>query len=335
MWGAGRGVISLLHSLEEQCPHAVALAASKHDAAATRPWVPSDASERNVMLAYKRAAIRLHPDRLSSRDLSVRIEAEEHLKVLSEAFAARDSWDLVPQPAPTKPQASWARSESPVTDGEAPAPSVSRASSGGTDLRDEIFNHSVPMPRTSPVDTTSLPQEVFADLGGQPRAGRAQSYDKSSRPPPSPPSAPRKGPFDDVLPPPPPPPANGTSSVENPFNIPRDTREAAQSVPSRVPPSPFDMSPDSTAAAAMRSDAAAAAAAALFSDAPSTVPRYPSTQSAADSAAELFRSAPDPPAWPAPTASAGRRPPVQGGPPRPPSVPDLLDSLFGTTASQK
>ena len=93
-WSQGRGLVALLNSLEVTWPHTFARAAARERVThPTRmPWEPADEGERAILQAYKRATLHLHPDRLSRRDLSVRVEAEEVLKVLTRAHADRDAW---------------------------------------------------------------------------------------------------------------------------------------------------------------------------------------------------------------------------------------------------
>ena len=86
---------SMLRDLEDAWPHLFALPAAKltrKDGHAPRPWVPADQSEREIERAYKRATVYLHPDRLTGRDVSVCVEAEEVLKVLTRAHADRTNW---------------------------------------------------------------------------------------------------------------------------------------------------------------------------------------------------------------------------------------------------
>eukprot|EP00966_Prymnesium_polylepis_P014971 345961-Prymnesium_polylepis.1 len=80
LWAGERGLALLLRSLVDDWPHTFALPAAR--ASGQRPWEPRDDTEREISLAYKKATLHLHPDRLKAagRDLSVRIEAEEVLK---------------------------------------------------------------------------------------------------------------------------------------------------------------------------------------------------------------------------------------------------------------
>ena len=185
-WAEGRGLISLLSSLEALCPHTFTLAAAELSDEAPRPWVPAEgAEEREVKLAYHKATRLLHPDRLSKRDLSVRIEAEEVLKVLTTAFSTKIDWlkeaDPTMHDIPSKVEPTAARSSSakdirdsifgnaakpatPTSPGGSwmPPPPPTRTnstpSSGGTDLRDSIFAGAFEVkPKPSPPVTASSP----------------------------------------------------------------------------------------------------------------------------------------------------------------------------------
>ena len=149
------GLVPLLRSLEHSWPHLFALAAARLGDA-PRPWVPKDETEREVDRAYKKATLYLHPDRLAAarRDLSVRIEAEEVLKVLNKRHADKPSWHSTPNEArsaaaggaparsaggsrtPAAPHAARSRSESSASVDDA-AGVRDRASGAG--LRDTIF----------------------------------------------------------------------------------------------------------------------------------------------------------------------------------------------------
>jgi hypothetical protein len=179
----------LLSSLEAFCPHTFTLAAAELSDEAPRPWVPAEgAEEREVKLAYHKATRLLHPDRLSKRDLSVRIEAEEVLKVLTTAFSTKIDWFKEAEPTspslheiPSKTEPTAARSSSakdirdsifgnaakpatPTSPGGSwmPPPPPTRTnstpSSGGTDLRDSIFAGAFDVkPKPSPPVTASSP----------------------------------------------------------------------------------------------------------------------------------------------------------------------------------
>ena len=130
-WSADRGLVTLLQALEAELPHAMGPACKALEPDAPRPWVPEDNSERKVGLAFRRASRFLHPDRTSVRDLSIRIEAEEYLKVLSAAFDSQETWE-----------ADRAPSEEPTA--------VHRNTSSNTDLRDNIFGGSGAVPNSPP-----------------------------------------------------------------------------------------------------------------------------------------------------------------------------------------
>lgn len=131
-WGVARGgLVALLASLEEEWPHVFAVPAGMLGPE-PRPWVPCDTSEREVLKAYKRALLILHPDRIASarRDLSVVVEAEAVLKVLSEAHAQPEGWL---KGAAREPAADHL---SPPADLE---PSCSRCPSTGASVRESVF----------------------------------------------------------------------------------------------------------------------------------------------------------------------------------------------------
>lgn len=263
-WAEGRGLISLLSSLETACPHTFTLATADLVDEAPRPWVPKEATnEHDVKLAYHRASRLLHPDRLTQRDLSVRVEAEEVLKVLTTAFTAKADWC---KEAPATSAAHGAKTskvdasggngsssvsntdirnsifgenkkQTPAQGGWTPSPRQPAAAptrpvgpgAGGTGLRDNIFAGAF-QPKSSPAAAAA----VAGDSGGSP-------FDEA--PPPMSRGASYSSPFDDAPPPPPP-------------------RAPSQSVPNSS--SPFD---NPFGAAGGVSDASLSAAAALFSEA--------------------------------------------------------------------
>lgn len=145
-WAEGRGLLALLRSLEADWPHCFALAAATLGDS-RRPWEPRDMSEREASLAYKRATLHLHPDRLAGRDLSVQVEAEEVLKVLTHAHAAKETWfeETGSQPTAASYEVGRDASSSGGTIGRDSGMQEGRASAGdphnggGTGLRDEIF----------------------------------------------------------------------------------------------------------------------------------------------------------------------------------------------------
>jgi len=51
-----------------------------------------DITHSEVSKAYKRASLRLHPDRMRRRDVAVRLEAEEVLKQLTQAYSDAPAW---------------------------------------------------------------------------------------------------------------------------------------------------------------------------------------------------------------------------------------------------
>ena len=126
-WAKGRGVIALLASLEANYPHTFGLVVPE-DKDQARPWVVSaaDTSERAVGLAFRRASRHLHPDRLSKRDVSVRIEAEEVLKALGAAFDDVATW----HEGGSTGAAGWPQTSPSPSDG---------VGASGADLRNNIF----------------------------------------------------------------------------------------------------------------------------------------------------------------------------------------------------
>ena len=178
-WADGRGIVALLGSLEAALPHVLGLACAKKESAdgpspTPRPWVPDGDSERAVGLAYRRASRHLHPDRTSSRDLSVRVEAEEYLKVLTAAFDDKDAWqkDDAAKAARASPGATDVNS---ARSNDSPGADVV----GGNDLRDAVFGHQAPRPQARPPPPPPPPAAVdggqglrdtmFADMKGPPK----------------------------------------------------------------------------------------------------------------------------------------------------------------------
>ena len=136
----------LLRIAELDFPHTFGLVVPE-DKDEPRPWVVSadDASERAVGLAFRRASRHLHPDRLSQRDVSVRVEAEEVLKVLGAAFDDVATWH---SDGKTSTPVTATTSNSATECGVARGASTSCAN-GGTDLRDGIFNDDMAPVRSS------------------------------------------------------------------------------------------------------------------------------------------------------------------------------------------
>ena len=112
---------SLLCTLESSWPHLLALAGAKLGDGAARPWVPAEPKEGAIDKAYKKATLHLHPDRVSKRDLSVRVEAEEVLKVLTLAHADKPRW-LRDPPRSRSASSKSATSRRGPLDGRAPRP---------------------------------------------------------------------------------------------------------------------------------------------------------------------------------------------------------------------
>jgi hypothetical protein len=65
-WADSRGgLVALLNSLELEWPHVFAVPAGRLGAGTPRPWVPRDTTEKEILRAFKKASLQLHPDRLS------------------------------------------------------------------------------------------------------------------------------------------------------------------------------------------------------------------------------------------------------------------------------
>lgn len=144
-WGDGKGLHTLLCTLEDSFPHLFALAAAKAKANGDEKlWLPTEATEDECKRAYRRATLLLHPDRVQSRDMSVQIEAEEVLKLLTLAYADEDCWLNPPPPPNLRAASSMGTSSagSPTAGGD--------ATFGGTSLRDEIFASAPPPSHPSP-----------------------------------------------------------------------------------------------------------------------------------------------------------------------------------------
>ena len=147
-WSNGRGLFALLSTLEVEYPHVFGLVAPS-DKAAPRPWIVTEVSERSVGLAFRRASRHLHPDRLTHRDLSVQVEAEEVLKVLGAAYDDSASWGTLAAATATDP---ISRTASISGDGTA----------GGTSLRDNIFGDMKPVVRDPPAAAAPPPADPAA-----------------------------------------------------------------------------------------------------------------------------------------------------------------------------
>ena len=192
-WGNGKSLHSLLCTLEPAWPHLLALAGAKLGDGAARPWVPAEPKEGAIDKAYKKATLHLHPDRVSKRDLSVRVEAEEVLKVLTLAHADKPRWLRDP---PRSRSASAAPSPTP--------PPVSAGVSGSS-LRDELFGggggggSGNPFSPSAGVRRRSA-GSAAADLFAAPVAGAAAA---AAAPNPFGDAAPAENPFGEAAPPPP------------------------------------------------------------------------------------------------------------------------------------
>eukprot|EP00965_Chrysotila_dentata_P080527 2656902-Pleurochrysis_carterae.AAC.1 len=153
------GLLPMLKSLEACWPHIFAIPAGRLGDA-PRPWVPKDDSNKEVERAYKRATYYLHPDRLfaSKRDLSVRVEAEEVLKLLTTAHADQASWfntAKVSDAAKQTSNASAAHQAADAADGSFP-----RGTPHGCDRSHDSSFSNTRQPERKAGSTSSTP---FAD----------------------------------------------------------------------------------------------------------------------------------------------------------------------------
>ena len=167
-WADGKGIVALLRSLEETYPHVFTLLAPEDDAA-PRPWVPKDAEKKSVKMAHLRAVRHLHPDRMSQRDLSIKVEAEEVVKVLGAAYEDTPNW-LRDKTGGT-PSSSAPSSQRP---GSAPANEAGYATSympggahgtsaaGGKNMRDDIFNFGGGPPAAPPPNMQNRTEAGYA-----------------------------------------------------------------------------------------------------------------------------------------------------------------------------
>jgi len=182
------GLVALLDSLEADWPHTFAMPAGLLGAGTPRPWVPRDATEKEILRAFKKASLHLHPDRLlaARRDLSVVIEAEEVLKVLNEAQGRRGAWLKGPPAAASaaaasrstgahtasKPAAAAAPGPSQAASAKAPPPRPTTAHS----VRDELFGSaSAAASSGAASNQRARAASVVDDLFSQPRAAPASS----------------------------------------------------------------------------------------------------------------------------------------------------------------
>ncbi|KAL1499482.1 hypothetical protein AB1Y20_011685 [Prymnesium parvum] len=222
-WAGERGLASLLRSLADDWPHTFAVAAAS-SAGSHRAWEPRDESEREISLAYRKATLLLHPDRLKAagRDLSVRVEAEEVLKVLTRSHAmGKERWLDAPKPA-----AAWGGAEHDEAFRTTASTSSHRsressmdepdAANGGTGLRDEIFG-----------DGTAAAHHPPHPHGRQPRHAAAAGT-RAHAPAPGGPAGAR--------------PAAAASSEHNPFDsapggeVPSGADDLFRSFDARAPP---------------------------------------------------------------------------------------------------
>ena len=159
-WAQNRGLLALLTNLESvSWPHIFAVPEYKaRSAEKTLPWVPLDFTDKSITAAYKKATLQLHPDRLRDRDMSIRVEAEEILKVLTLAHADQETWrktaDICP---PSVDSNKMSRSSEVPSAGD-------RNPSFSSGLRDELFadlNKNTPSSREESVETARCGQQSF------------------------------------------------------------------------------------------------------------------------------------------------------------------------------
>eukprot|EP00310_Coccolithus_braarudii_P021312 CAMPEP_0183355120 /NCGR_PEP_ID=MMETSP0164_2-20130417/39228_1 /TAXON_ID=221442 /ORGANISM="Coccolithus pelagicus ssp braarudi, Strain PLY182g" /LENGTH=191 /DNA_ID=CAMNT_0025528141 /DNA_START=138 /DNA_END=710 /DNA_ORIENTATION=+ len=169
-WAARTGgLVPMLKSLEESWPHLFAVPAGRLREAA-RPWVPKDDSEREVEKAYKRATYFVHPDRLSGakRDLSVCVEAEEVLKLLTTAHGDKSGWFSSGDSARVPPSVSAASASDPKSECP-PSAGAAAGTANGTRVGD------VETPRGS--NANNVRDAVFGQKVEQPGSAGARNPD--------------------------------------------------------------------------------------------------------------------------------------------------------------
>ena len=151
-----------------------AIPAGMLGASAPRPWVPRDSTEKEIVRAFKKASLHLHPDRLLSarRDLSVVVEAEEVLKVLNEAYGKKRSW-LKGPPAtsvrsfysgPVAPGAS--RAAAPSAPNAAPAYAPASPASAANARAPPKPATDAPHTHQKSSTGASVREDVFGGMGG-------------------------------------------------------------------------------------------------------------------------------------------------------------------------
>jgi len=141
-WAKGKGLVLLLRELRSTWPHVFAEHLHALPPGAPPPWEPDGDSERAISKAYKRASLLLHPDRQAKQNGTLRMEAEELLKVITLAHADQSSWckgvHAGAQPNPFSEAPSTA---APGTAGALAADAFFSAETGSSSaMRDAIFN---------------------------------------------------------------------------------------------------------------------------------------------------------------------------------------------------
>ena len=96
-WAQGKGLVALLKTLTPTWQHLVPK--GKHDA---RAWDPADLSSTEVVRAYKRATILLHPDRMLQQDPVLR-EGSVRLHLTRECSSRASPLPHLAAPCSTAP----------------------------------------------------------------------------------------------------------------------------------------------------------------------------------------------------------------------------------------
>ena len=142
----GRGLHTQLLELEAAFPHIFDLAGARAELAGeAKPWLPTEPSQAAVRKAFRKASMLVHPDRMATRDLSVQVEAEEVLKVLTLAHSDGDGWFKAVGGAAAEWQTTAVVPHDAKQGSEPPRgyeynePPLEKGASGGADLRDQLF----------------------------------------------------------------------------------------------------------------------------------------------------------------------------------------------------
>eukprot|EP00965_Chrysotila_dentata_P242036 6204655-Pleurochrysis_carterae.AAC.2 len=92
-WAKDKGLILMLTTLQPSYGHLFEEPDKLLAGLAARAAIAwQDITHSEVSKAYKRASLRLHPDRMRRRDVAVRLEAEEVLKQLTQAYSDAPAW---------------------------------------------------------------------------------------------------------------------------------------------------------------------------------------------------------------------------------------------------